>query len=803
MRTSEPKDRKRSGAGDRRRAGGYLVQLSWLEGFPDAGGWRAIEGDRLITLEGGAVAKARRIARTVMREHPQALPKLVGDVERWWAIVDAKLRWCSAAIAGTAEALDVLPLLPVRLTQAVRELAGTTAGEAARVAAIAWVAEPDVLDEIVGWLAAHRQALRVVEEPVGELPPWRVMLALARLAVIGASGKPRAVRERGVDALLALCAVDAPDPFPALDVTRNVESRLRRQNATEAPVPNRSRPRVVPWIVSVATCDDDARQRILAGASEAQIAEALLPWEAWERQHAGLMARANELAAVEFDAKDKAVHDVRVIQKLEKARAQAPVPVSVADALDELRMLGHPALAPRTGSIVRLLAALPAALGPAARARMLVHAVRIAATSEVHEHVEWVWDALAEALDDSAPLELLAPWKRALTTEGRMYVEQDLAEDLKRADVQRLVRVLIDLAWRGQVAREDPGRARAWLAAGSTDEILVADLVAALRDVEGYLLVEVARGALAIAERTVADVVAIAKPLLELTKSSRHYSVRQLSVLFEHAANTGGGWIMRAALEAKQGEALTTIADTMKLLPKSKWPPLTRETKASWIERYPVALAPALRRLASVDPDAERSAAKRLATDLPEPEALEREIAALRTRLGNAGAAKRLANLEARLAKPTLPSPARLTKLAAKLERAAREIGLQRFTSEITRGASARVMKAFGMTQLPEWAMAPKTIALLFALLDLEDADREIAGRLVRARSGPPPWDLRDEQPNREFLAQMRQANVDPVPWLDDTPRTITPRDGEPFTLAMTSDPIEVFAMGAHFETCL
>ena len=37
------------------------------------------------------------------------LAKLVGDVDRWWAIVDAKLAWASALLAGKAGTADLLP----------------------------------------------------------------------------------------------------------------------------------------------------------------------------------------------------------------------------------------------------------------------------------------------------------------------------------------------------------------------------------------------------------------------------------------------------------------------------------------------------------------------------------------------------------------------------------------------------------------------------------------------------------------------------------------------------------------------
>ena len=46
------RDRKRTSAADRRRAGTYLAQLGWLAGYPDEAGWRRLDDDVVVeTLE--------------------------------------------------------------------------------------------------------------------------------------------------------------------------------------------------------------------------------------------------------------------------------------------------------------------------------------------------------------------------------------------------------------------------------------------------------------------------------------------------------------------------------------------------------------------------------------------------------------------------------------------------------------------------------------------------------------------------------------------------------------------------------
>jgi hypothetical protein len=492
-----------------------------------------------------------------------------------------------------------------------------------------------------------------------------------------------------------------------------------------------------------------------------------------------------------------------VITRIETSRAAAPIEISIKDALLEIDMLAADVFARVTPSIVRLLAALPAGWSVAGPARMLLHVARAAATADAGEHFEYVWDALASALDDGAPLALLDPWREVLTSSHRLYVESDICDHAKkRPAVERAMRVVLAIAWSGPIAKQDVNRSGLWLEAGLTDEALAAEVTIALREVDGWMLVDIARAAIALAEPTVAELAAVAKTLFEAAEDWRHAQTQALCAVLVHAAHTGGAWIARAALADNQAASLAAIGETLTLMPRAKWPRMTTARDAAWIARYPEALHPALHKLATVDDDAEATAARRLADDVPDPAALRAEIAALRTRLDKPGAAKRLANLEDRLAHPKPPSVKRLANIAAKLERTARDLGLSRFTHAITDGASERVVRAFGLESLPAWATDPKTIALLFALLSLDEYDRALAGRMIRARGGDRPWDLRDDPKNRAFLAELRTAGIDPDPWLDDSPRVV--RDGDDvFTLELTGDPIEVFAMGAHFGTCL
>jgi hypothetical protein len=495
--------------------------------------------------------------------------------------------------------------------------------------------------------------------------------------------------------------------------------------------------------------------------------------------------------------------------------------VSLHAVFLEIHMLSTEPMARFHASIVRLLAACGAprlSLPPHGRASLLLHVARAAASSE-DVHPEWLWDALATALERGAPREILGPWLPVIAKQGRYWLEYDLVDNAKRrADVVRLVDVLVAF---GHAPTDDEAEAAAtWLAAGIVDPEVIVDVIARLSEVKTRLDDDLARAVVALADGTPADIAAIARAMLELAEEQRYHTTRHVVAFVDQAARAGAGWIVRGAL-ATQRSLLVEAGAVAASLPKAKLQLAVAERARSsggvrhpgWIDRYPEALHGALARLAAVDLDSERIAARKLATDLPDPADLEREISVLRE---TGKAPKRLASLEHRLAYPTTPSPKRLANLAAKLEAAACEIALERFVATASAQVGARFVSTFALPSWDAWTTATAEVAgkpgsteamrlreILFALLELEPRDRALAGRLLRARCGPPPWDLRDEPANQKFLARMKASKLDPAPWLDDRACTVTAKDGKPISLGLAADPLDVFAMGWHFDTCL
>ncbi len=768
-----------------RRARLYLAALDWLEGWLEDGGWRRADTDELAPLDGALISKSRRAARTVIREHPVALAELVGDVDRWWSIIDAKLAWCSAVAAGSRAAFDPLPHLPPRIVRALGDR-----GPLAMILATAWVHDHGKLARALAWLErtpalaqlAHVEHVRVAGFD-------RIALILARLALADPAC------EAGVAALIAALAIDAPEAHLVIEQTRNLEHRLLGQREQPARAAMRSGRRLIAWIEKLAARERPARQRALALIGVAGIADALAPWQAWERANAPLLARADELAGHDFDEWERAAHVTRVVDNVKAARKRAPQPVDLAGVILEIDMLAAAPFSRFHSSVVRLLAAIPAT-PPHARSRMLVHVARVVACADANEHFEWLWNALAAELERGA-VAALSPWQPAIASENRIRFDSDLVEHAKdERDVQRVMRAIAKLP---SPTGEDASRVATWLAAGLPEDALTALTVERVPMAQP---VDLARAAIALSDGTPADISRIAKPLFDWAGDLHYHEVKSMVKLAEQLARTGAAWVARGALLANQRARLAEAAVILGSIAKpSQWPSLDHPTSAAWIGRYPEALQPALHRLATAADDAERVAATKLAADLPDPADLAREIAALRA---SGKAPVRLANLERRLASPRLPSAKRLANLADKLETAARELALSRLIAEATEISGARVIKMLGLPSWPAWAEPPDRAAamrvreILFALLDLDHSARELAGRILRGRSGPPPWDLRGEPVNRAFLERMRAHGIEPGPWLETTPKTV---DG--IDLAFAADPLDVFAMGWHFDTCL
>ncbi len=224
-----------------------------------------------------------------------------------------------------------------------------------------------------------------------------------------------------------------------------------------------------------------------------------------------------------------------------------------------------------------------------------------------------------------------------------------------------------------------------------------------------------------------------------------------------------------------------------------------------WIDDYPPELRPWLHALAEASDSARQTAHRLLRQHYPKAKEIRREVDVLRRKaaVGDQGAAKRLARLEKRIGEAPRVGQGRMVRLQERLRRARRLALLERFEQHVTRHVEDAFGGVPGDSDIRKLLDSPRWRRVLIPILGLSPATRSLAVRLVAIRQGPPPWDLRDEPANAAFLRRLVKRGVDVEPWAEGSVATTVECLGQRITLALENDPLDVFEMGHHFDTCL
>ena len=236
-------------------------------------------------------------------------------------------------------------------------------------------------------------------------------------------------------------------------------------------------------------------------------------------------------------------------------------------------------------------------------------------------------------------------------------------------------------------------------------------------------------------------------------------------------------------------------------------PPQLEGALPRWTRRYPTSLASALRTLSSADAHAEQTAARILGKSFPDRAALRQQLQRMQLALEQGSAAKpeqlrkRMANLKKRTEQPATASPKKLETLQLKLHQAVERKQLEHYEKRLNEALLTALLPRLGVA--PPWLFEQPCIGLLPALCTLPRSARRLAFRLLRARAGPYPWDLREAEPNRRLLQRLTNRGLDMAPWLDGI--GIIERDSPRgrLLLQLERDPLEALLMGKHFDTCL
>ena len=750
----------------------HAKSLAWLDGFPLAVAdgsvrWMAVPPAapaREMVIDGGHLSRATYAINKLRTELAPGLPRLADDPEAWLSSMENRIELLKGAVHHGR------PLPPA-----------------------------DSLLQAAGLAREWQDGFAVLSHRLGEQTGLVVMLRLLELAAD--HGRKRVEP-------LAACLFDER----AWDVPLEDGTRLFRQlHGAIARKPKSPLPEELPagrlgrelaiWCEDLVQQSRRSRQQALRLFELAAPLPILESWTAWWETFRGLLGEANRL--VKYGVGSRRGLRKRLVEHHDTVPLDFPAS-GLVSALR--RMTAEPA----PGRLPALLRMLP--LAPAGeRTRLFVYWSSLWSGKSIPEaRLTALLAGFARYLERS---KLVRPWNGVRDDVEEEILQQQPARraileayeylatvanrhpELSPRGAAKAILLFFkagdpDLAGRLFDSLVEGGRIDFWDSVRSTDLALrlCRDRPERFADVLEALFIQEERG--------------------ELPPSDWPDDI------LEPLSSGELGDFVREAIVTGQLDRLvacgvkSVLVQVTEDLPR---PDLGEPAEPDWLERYPSQLHPALRRLAAILPDADVQAARWLGSDFPDAGKLRREMEAIGSRLEQADEGrrpallKRLANLRERIEQPSSPGPGRLERLRAKLDRAWGRAILDRWERELDERLPEALGKLLGIetgNKVPPCLDDPRTLGLLAAATRLPERRRAVACRMFAVRCGPPPWDLRDAPQNRAFVESL--PRLDWSPWIDGVGTVVvTPAEGRRLHLRLEDDPLEVFRMGAHFQTCL
>lgn len=813
------------------------ADLFWLPGFPcgqEKGGvlWVTLprKGERppeQLRLQRNHLQRATHTRNKLVYHFPRVLPRLVEDRDRWVEGVPQLLKWLKGAIHRSEP-------LPASLLGANSGFSRTAVDRALRlvashpalqplVEALSWTTylTPKELPEALDWLEANASAVQRLlqaERPIENLKNALMMWELTR-------------RDGSRKMAPYLRVLSEPGAFTV--VMDGAEAHVRcwtsalqlwLQDESRFAIPDLPDPTFGAELINLATwlvCQQDAtRRRALELFALIYPENLLRQWQSWWSKVDPLLQQASSLTAARASTTVRqGVTDIRKrLTGLLELRPPFPHPGNV---LANVRRASMPDKTDLYQALFSALQALPCDHG-----RKLVRAAFLDDWLDMDDQHSGVAVLLREfqtflAAHGHLPGFLKAWWKIvAAWNKARPHRSWTFTDTLvDEVPDRRLWSVLFDaVAECCQAAdfelNNDDGESMVKLVRLTSDARLASTLFLDLakRDLrEVFPSEKVLRCAFELdAVQGKFGELVDKLDTLELDHEDAGDALRQVARHFDQ-----GGWPGLVRDLVLDGELRPLLEASRRLASgralKLEVSPPERVSPTSipgWCQHYPEQFAAALATLDAVASDADRIATRILGKHFPQPDRLRQEIAAIENRWRedphDATLQRRLDNLRLRLTSTAEVSPVRAMRLLARLQRATRRALLHAWQHGLEAQLHSRLPQLLHVETVPEWLLAPRQLHVLACLLNLSRAFRELGLRLLRVRCGPPPWNLLDDPANQAFLSRLQTLGVDPEPWLEPpTPLVCQSKNGRTISLVFETDPLEIFQMGAHFQTCL
>ena len=856
----EPKARKRTGPKARgkteatnRAVRGYLEDgLGWLKGYPAAeavvdGMAAPAEGEGLTmhwrTASKGSSWRGLEVNRELLRtsfytlrgahrKFPHALERVVGDVQAWSDRQEARLREVQRVIHDGERLLGSppAPSTGVDLRVELEWLAWGDAGEQARMqeALRRWGAALAQVASSLGAPKARRLALEV-------LTTRQDLSALERLRPLLSSAMAYSVVTH---------AGAATDTISSL-AKRNLLKGDSPPDASAIAPSTRVRPigaQVVDFLL--AESDPQARGLVLACVCPIRCEE----WESWWaaaelcRKHAeklkGLLAQSSKQSS------KKSPHAAALAALVREAALEASARQPRGICIESLHQTVRPGLqrlpASTVPKVLRCLAQVPdAGCSPlVATEEILQSALRHLFDASERRRADLI-DGLADRLDSSAGLAMTpdqrlcfahvvmqdliefewsahdVPWERRDTVldAALLICSADVPDEWTKEFVTSY---RIGAAFEGYAAEvQDPARLAALVLQRSEDVTwniaTVAARFACERDPSATGTVAVLpftalRDTLGDADAWNAWSAANQRDnrgVTELAKISRSGVLRKELRQAAAAAVPPHELTRFAALYARaKVNAAPSAASPPDPLPlgEDAWAAL-----CAWI---PEPLHAATARFLAHGPSS--GLAKAFGPALVDPGDIVEEHAAIEARLQSSelAATKRSAlelrrdSLSQRLDRSLTLESSEVARLQERLHARAVRARFRRWLTKLQDAVLAQL--PLGAQAAIDLATDRQADLVISGLSSLPNSVRDLSYRLLHARSGDKPWDLRDDPANAEWCARAAEHGLNLSRWFSDAEFEVAPpSEGAALRFALEDDPLEVMKMGLWFDTCL
>ncbi len=798
------------------------AKLSWLEGFPmalegESVSWYClnplVENQNTISVTGNHLSKSVRAIKTLKREYPKALPRVVGDVGKWESAFSGNINLIKPYLHSEADVIENLLLAKDIYSKSQTDFARTIIEQHAELAfllqALSWTfyTNKKQLDKVLKWLVNNGDYIQEL---------MAIDFSLALNMSIFASG-----HSNGIEVLKDLVSENMMSILPSTVLGEYARVIARNVKKGDVPLslpqtPKNTAKESIEWFANwLFNQEVKTQKQALKLLSVVELDRHIKPYHQWWNRVNNLSLHFVSISRAPSFGEDKKKRK-ELGKKMIALAETAPKGICFPDLLNAIAFLSKHEK--RANIVFKLLKKVAQCNCEAVSSlSLIIHFRHVFGAYE--EKFSLYLTAFNAYLSNSESTHL-TPWEGLDSNKYYSSPEYNVLDIIKNnAHIKLFFDALgesIQKIGEGVNASETP--LIATLITQGYQPVRIAALLANFHRnqyVLKYAYAEHLKIAGLLDNGVDQDFFKVVKKLdsLDLDEDAVYESLEDILKTFSSSDNKD---LFRRLFVGNQTKSLIENSYKVRLIRqlKKNVPKLLelKHSKQEWIKRYPLEFQDVLERLAFIDDDAEKMAEKVLSRYYPSTLALQEEISFLKQKLASGAVkekdklAKRLESLELRLNQKPNISNEKINNILSKLHSTldVKHYGL--WSKDLDLVFFEVWREFFAIDEGPDWLYEPLLVKLLVPVTDLNLPDQKIARRIIKRRVESDVWDFRDEKPNQQFIQRMSAKGIHMQPWVDGIGEIEYPSglgDGEYFCLRMEDDPLEVINMGGYFDTCL